>query len=147
MSSLLVRYVLDTIGQPRHYWLTIEQLSDQIIVKIMLIKDVSLEQQAPLGFNHKNHPTKFKITFTRGDDNIHKASLDKGSWVKVLYALCVRCSVEIWERRLIKDYCGLETTGVDDTSFRTEWFPATEECKTPGDLENILRATEVVKVI
>lgn len=164
MSSLLIRYVMDILAQeqPRHYWADIEQDGTNIRIKVMLIKDLALEQDRPLGYNNKNHPTKFTLELTRSSptDACH-VSLPKGSWGKVLYAILARCSIEIWEHNLVPNYCGMEVAGVDIPEntdqlgeaeifsapvLRKEWFPATAQYVEAGDLNHVLSATEVVKM-
>lgn len=148
--TILVKYSADIVEgfDPRHYWLQLGFAgNDRYQLKIMYLKELHLEFDRPLGFHNKNHVTKYLIDFCQveNEPGFFIAKSNKVKFNKVLLALCIRVSLTAWDRWQSADFCGLDfDQEIQDE--RLKWFPKAEEIKA-GDIQLVLDATEVIKII
>jgi hypothetical protein len=114
----------------------------------MLLKNPELESESPFGFHHRNHAAKYRIKFNScaKNEGVFIADLERREFNKLLFALCMRCLLSAWETWSSSEFCGLD---FDDEvqNLRTAWFPSPERGYPDGELDLVLRATEVVKIL
>ena len=134
-----VRYLLDTKDQ-REFWLKITPENGEFTIQIMLVKNKLLELDATAGFNHINHPLKFKVNLKQTKEKgVFKVEEVDFEFNQMTYALCTLCCITAWETWNTVEFCGFDYS--EKTSQqRLAWFGS-------DDLDAVLAATEVLKIV
>jgi hypothetical protein len=146
--EILIEDVLNSSEDNRKiFWVTINQQDNgNYLICVMLIKDLALETNKPLGFTNKNHSVKYRIGLTFQGDGIFFAQPQKNVFTKQLFAICLRSFITAWETWKNPNFCGIDF-GAEVEAERKIWFlspnPNVEEA---GELDLVLLATKVLKI-